>query len=475
MWLQVALLMSYLLLGSQGQERATFPRTNDRHGRCQYTFSVASPTEASCPTAGGGPEVEALKSRLMLLEALVSRLVGGEVGAVGAMPDPGLQEAYTQLMGEKTQLQREKERLDRQVQELQRRVEEQRLETERLLARPCQQPQPPSSSRQDQRPVSGSNILSRLVLGTGGQSDTGVVRDPAWQSGSPGYQELKAEVTEVPAPPQILEGSQGSTGCGELVYVGEPKTHRKADSFAGKYGVWMQDPEAVAPYGPKMLWRIDTVGTEVRQLFGYEDLDQLSRGFPTKVLLLPEPVESTGATMYRGSLYYQRRRSRTLLRYDLATESIASRRDLPHAGYHGQDPYSWGGYTDIDLAVDEQGLWAIYSTSKAKGAIVVSQLDPNSLEVKRSWETKIRKNTVANAFMICGRLYTVASYSAPNTTINYMFDTATGQSKGVSLPFRNRYGYNSMVDYNPAQRKLYSWDKFHMVTYDVRLGKPGAN
>ncbi|XP_061095522.1 myocilin isoform X1 [Conger conger] len=472
MWLQVAVCLSCLLLGGQGQERAAFYRSNDRNSRCQYTFTVASPAESSCPTAVGGAEMDSLKSRLTLLESLVSRLVGGDAGAVGAVPDAGLQEAYTQAMGENSQLQRDKERLDRQVQELQRRVEEQRQETERLLARPCQAP---SAALQDQRPASGSNILSHLVSGNRGQSETVGARDPAWQHGSPGYQELKAEVTEVPAPKQIQESSQENTGCGELVSIGEPVSHRRAEGIAGKYGVWMQDPEAVAPYGTQMLWRINTVGTEVRELFGYEDMDQLSLGFPTKVLLLPEPVESTGATMYRGSLYYQRRRSRTLLRYDLATESIASRRDLPHAGFHGQFPYSWGGYTDIDLAVDEQGLWAIYSTNKAKGAIVASQLDPNSLEVKKSWETNIRKNTVANAFMICGRLYTVASYSSPNTTVNYMFDTATSESKSVAVPLRNRYRYNSMVDYNRVQRKLFAWDNFHMVSYDVRLGKPEAN
>lgn len=95
--------------------------------------------------------MEALKSRLTVLESLVSRLAGGAAGAVRAAPDSGLQEAYTRVMGEKSQLQRDRERLDRQVQELQRRVEEQRQETERLLARPCQTP---SAALQDQRPAS---------------------------------------------------------------------------------------------------------------------------------------------------------------------------------------------------------------------------------------------------------------------------------------------------------------------------------
>lgn len=31
-----------------------------------------------------------------------------------------------------------------------------------------------------------------------------------------------------------------------------------------------------------MLWRIDAIGAEVKQMFGYEDLEQLSKGFPSK-------------------------------------------------------------------------------------------------------------------------------------------------------------------------------------------------
>ncbi|KAG7260451.1 hypothetical protein CRUP_008802 [Coryphaenoides rupestris] len=274
------------------------------------------------------------------------------------------------------------------------------------------------------------------------QGNTGGLRDPAWEFSGPGFQEMKAEVTEVPAPLP-----EDTAGCGQLLSVGEPLIHRKADTIAGKYGVWMQDPDAVSTYGPNMVWRIDTVGSDV--------------------LLLPEAVESTGAALYRGSLYYQRRRSRTIVRYDLSSESIAARRDLPHAGFHGQFPYSWGGYTDIDLAVDESGLWAVYSTSKAKGAIVISKLDPDSLEVKRSWQTSIRKNSVANAFIICGKMYTVASYTSPNTTVNYVYDTASGQSKAVAIPFKNKFRYNSMIDYNPAQKKLLAWDNFHMISYDA--------
>uniref|UniRef100_A0A3B3TN27 Myocilin n=1 Tax=Poecilia latipinna TaxID=48699 RepID=A0A3B3TN27_9TELE len=439
--------------------QASLSRSNDPNGRCVYSFTVVSPQESSCPGGNAKSEMDEVLTRLTLLEALVSRLTAREERGTTSggvrHSEENLHEAYAQVTRERNQLQQDQKRLNAQVQKLQGTVAELNREAERLRQRPCEQTHTSGGTRHENRPLRGMLFLELETYG-----NVFVV-------------EMKAKVKELPASHLLPEGIQRAS-CGELLSVGDPVLHRKADAITGKYGVWLQDPDPQGPYYTnKTVWRIDSIGREIRQLFVYEDMDQFSKGFPMKVLVLPEPVESTGATVYRGSLYYQRRRSRTLLRYNLTSESLASRLDLPHAGFHGQHPYSWGGYTDIDLAADEQGLWVIYSTGKAKGAIVISQLDPASLEVRRSWETKIRKNSVGNAFMVCGRLYTVASYTTPNTTINYMFDTATSEGQAVAVPFVNKYRYNSMVDYNHAQRKLYAWDNFHMVTYDVRLGWAG--
>uniref|UniRef100_A0A665V1N1 Myocilin n=1 Tax=Echeneis naucrates TaxID=173247 RepID=A0A665V1N1_ECHNA len=454
MRLQASLLcLSCLILSSQSQveEKGSLRRSNDPTGRCHYTFTVASPVESSCPESSMKPENEGVLPRLTLLESMVSRLIaGGDGGSgrqMGSKGEEPLQEAYAQVTSERNQLQQDKDRLTRQIQDLQKRLGELSQEAENLRQTPCKQTHTSGAGQRENRPAG---------------ADSNLVAPSNWPS------------CGVMLHFNAFQWNPFFLGCGELLSVGDPVMHKKADSITGKYGVWLQDPEPRGPhYTNKTVWRIDAVGKDVRQLFAYEDMDQFSRGFPMKVLILPEPVESTGATMYRGSLYYQRKRSRSLIRYDLASESLATRLELPHAGFHGQYPYSWGGYTDIDLAVDEQGLWAIYSTSKAKGAIVISQLDPKSLEVKKSWETNIRKNTVANAFMVCGRLYTVASYTAPNTTVNFMFDTATSTGRAVAVPFKNKYRYNSMMDYNHAQRKLYAWDNFHMVTYNIRLGRAG--
>ncbi|KAK2859954.1 hypothetical protein Q7C36_004120 [Tachysurus vachellii] len=87
--------------------------------------------------------------------------------------------------------------------------------------------------------------------------------------------------------------------------------------------MWFQDPESPgALYGPDTVLGIDTVSSDVRELYAYENLEQLACGYPTKVLLLPESMGSTGATVYHGSLYYRSRQSPTLLRYDLVAENI---------------------------------------------------------------------------------------------------------------------------------------------------------
>ncbi|ELK27773.1 Myocilin [Myotis davidii] len=269
--------------------------------------------------------------------------------------------------------------------------------------------------------------------------------------------------------PDVPPGSR--EGCGELVWVGEPVTLRTAETITGKYGVWMRDPKPVYPYTQETTWRIDTVGTGIRQVFEYSLLSQFLQGYPSKVHVLPRPLESTGAVVYGGSLYFQAAESRTVVRYELTTETVKAEKDIPGAGYHGQFPYSWGGYTDMDLAVDESGLWVIYSTEEAKGAIVLSRLNPESLEREQTWETNIRKQSVANAFVICGTLYTVSSYSSPDATVNFAYDTGTGSSKALAIPFKNRYKYSSMIDYNPLGKKLFAWDNFNMVTYDVRLSE----
>ncbi|NXB84893.1 MYOC protein, partial [Vidua chalybeata] len=459
------LLWGSVALGGRA-DTAFLRRAHDSSGHCTYSFTVASPVEAACPEAAGG--VPELRAELAALAARLSRLESRERAVGGSGPrgaEPGAARDPQQVAAAS------------------------RLEAaERSQMCPAAVgggtgllPNASACLRAAARHGAPRGRQEQAGGEGGWLSPAHAVPDPAaaprWEPQPLSYQELQSERTEVPVSRLLEEtalgrpGKEDSAGCGQLVWVGEPVVFGRADSIAGKYGVWMKDPEPVPPFTRDNTWRVDTVGTEVRQLFQYEEAEQLARGYPAKVHILPRPLESTGAVIYRGGLFFQPRQSRSVARYDLRGETITAEREIPGAGYHGQYPYSWGGYTDIDLAVDETGLWVIYSTEKARGAIVLSKLDPETLEIRRTWETNIRKRGVANSFLICGTLYTVSSYSAPNATINFAYDTATGSSRALSIPFENRFRYLSMLDYNPAERRLFAWDSFNMVTYPVRLSR----
>ncbi|XP_006142421.2 myocilin [Tupaia chinensis] len=486
----VQLLLLACLVWDVGAMTAKLRKANDRSGRCQYTFSVASPTESSCPEQGQATsaiqdlqrdsstqraDLEATKARLSALENLLHRLTMGQAAGpqesqAGLQRELGalrgereqletqareLEAAHSNLLRDKSILEEQKRQLQQENEDLARRLESTSQEVARLRRGQCPQTQDPS---RDVPP--GSREVAK------------------WNLDTLAFQELKSELTEVPASHILKESSSGhprteggDSGCGELVWVGEPVTVRTAETITGKYGVWMRDPKPTYPYTQETTWRVDTVGTDIRQVFEYSLISQFTQGYPSKVHVLPRPLESTGAVVYKGSFYFQGAASRMVIRYELSTETVKAEKEIPGAGYHGQFPYSWGGYTDIDLAVDETDLWVIYSTEEAKGAIVLSRLNPENLELEQTWETNIRKQSVANAFVICGTLYTVSSYSSANATINFAYDTGTSSSKALSIPFRNRYRYSSMIDYNPLLKQLFAWDNFNMVTYNVRLSK----
>ncbi|KAG8555851.1 hypothetical protein GDO81_017838 [Engystomops pustulosus] len=499
------IMLSLMFCVTQGSPQLR--RANDRQGQCTYTFTVPSPREGTCTEPGEAmtaireqqrenaavkQETDALKIRVSLLEKVVNKLLGGEAGQSTSSPQSftdtqfelqrlklekdewesqrgSLELAYSDLLKEKSSLEEEKQRLTERLEKVQQKQCPQAAETPRNRDQPI-----PSRQESSSTGSHGGAGRPSAVHGKGGPSELS-----RWGADEVGYQELKSELTALPASRMFPESHSaspstermGTNECGELTWIGEPTTYRKADNIAGKYGVWMRDPEPASPFTLDTIWRINTVGADIRQVFEYENLDQLVKGYPTKVYVMPRSMESNGAVVYKGSLYYIRKKSRILVKYDFKTETVAIQKELVDAGFHGKYPYSWGGYTDIDLAVDEMGLWVIYSTENAKGSIVVSKLDPKTLEVKQSWNSTIRKQSVANAFMLCGTLYTVGSYSSPTTTVNFAFDTHTGVQKQTSIPFQNLYGYASMVDYNPTEKKLYGWDNYNMVTYDVRLSK----
>ena len=60
-------------------------------------------------------------------------------------------------------------------------------------------------------------------------------------------------------------------------------------------------------------------------------------------------------------------------------------------------------------------------------------------------------SSMGNAFVACGVIYCIDSYSG-KTTINFAYDTKTEKQWKPNIQFTNQYNYNFMVAYNPRER-----------------------
>lgn len=208
----------------------------------------------------------------------------------------------------------------------------------------------------------------------------------------------------------------------------------------------------------------------------YSSKEDFIAGRPTTTYKLPHRVDGTGFVVYDGALFFNKERTRNIVKFDLRTRIKSGEAIIANANYHDTSPYRWGGKSDIDLAVDENGLWVIYATEQNNGRIVVSQLNPYTLRVEGSWDTTYDKRSASNAFMICGILYVVKSVyedddnEALGNKIDYMYNTEKSRETHLSIPFPNSYQYIAAVDYNPRDNLLYVWNNYHVVIYSLDFG-----
>ncbi|XP_069837591.1 adhesion G protein-coupled receptor L2 isoform X3 [Dendropsophus ebraccatus] len=238
-----------------------------------------------------------------------------------------------------------------------------------------------------------------------------------------------------------------------------------------KAGAWCKDPLQAADkiyFMPWTPYRTDT-------LIEYASLQDFQNGRQTTTYKLPNRVDGTGFVVYDGAVFFNKERTRNIVKFDLRTRIKSGEAIINYANYHDTSPYRWGGKTDIDLAVDENGLWVIYATEQNNGMIVISQLNPYTLRFEATFETAYDKRAASNAFMICGVLYVVRSVYQDNESetgknaIDYIFNTKLNRGESVDIPFPNQYQYIAAVDYNPRDNQLYVWNNNFILRYSLEF------
>ncbi|XP_061485933.1 olfactomedin-4 isoform X2 [Rhineura floridana] len=260
----------------------------------------------------------------------------------------------------------------------------------------------------------------------------------------------------------------GSCSHGGIVNISQPYVIQlNWRGFAHKYGVWGRYTSPLNPN--KEFYWVAPLNTDGRYLEyyrlhdSYDDLLLFRYSNQFRI----QYGEGSGAVVYNNNMYFNAHGSRDMSKLDLSTNNVVLRKPLPDAAFNNRFSYAGVSWQDLDFAVDENGLWIIYSTEARTGNIVISRLNETTLDVLNTWETRQYKPSVSNAFIVCGVLYATRPVNTRKEEIFYSYDTNTGREGRTSIIVDKMLETIQSINYSPIDRKLYVYNDGYLVRYDL--------
>ncbi|KAL3062117.1 hypothetical protein OYC64_010097 [Pagothenia borchgrevinki] len=260
---------------------------------------------------------------------------------------------------------------------------------------------------------------------------------------------------------------------GKTIISGSWGKQAQRDSEGQKNSFWVQ------PLLKSHIW-----GNTVRVYQTYEDFMASTEHKDFTVapsFTHANTIDGPSAILYGEALYYHCYRSADVCRYDLNSNSV-KRVTLPGTGvgFNNKFPYCYyncRANSDIEVEADETGLWALYATVGNHGNLVVSRLlwdsKAETLNVSQTWETRIFKKAVSNAFMVCGVLYATRYVDDYREEVFYAFDTATGrEDNSLSLPLEKVVKGVASLSYNPTNKQIYMYNDGYLLAYQASFSTP---
>lgn len=263
--------------------------------------------------------------------------------------------------------------------------------------------------------------------------------------------------------------------------VGKPYFKRDSGHMRG---TWMRDAAPPSDVSSRLQW--NTYGSQGRLVYQFSSEGSMIKNSTDATYNLRNiPFEGTGHVVYRHALYYQKKGSWKIVRYDfrLATTTTVNYVHHRDADYQGTEKL----YKDLpgamDFAVDETGLWLIYANHKDPAGreemgyadwandnvFFLAKLDPYTLDQMKVFKLKVPMNYRGNGFMVCGTLYIVRHSDRRRTSIAWTYDAYTEKESHPKIGFSNPYGKTAQLAYDPKTHKILGWDSGKLVLYPLLI------
>ncbi|KAM3870024.1 olfactomedin-4-like [Diretmus argenteus] len=284
---------------------------------------------------------------------------------------------------------------------------------------------------------------------------------------------------------QPTQPAHGFCPHGNFLNVTGPRIST-AGEYPGsyKFGAWGRDPKPAAGkenwYWLVLLTASNIYGNYVRL---YSSLSSLIVGVsvPGNVQIhtsnpTTNTIQGPNVVLYGEALYYGCYNRYAVCRFNLTTKSVTSVELPSGTKFNSVGNYchldACYGYTDLDLATDESGVWVIYTTSQNFGNLVVSRVGGGEQPtLNQTWSTSLYKRAATNSFVACGVLYATRYVSKDVEEIFYSFDMATGVERfDVAVQIQKMSANIQSLNYSPVDQMLYVYSDSQMVSYKVLFG-----
>ncbi|XP_028853675.1 olfactomedin-like protein 3A [Denticeps clupeoides] len=238
--------------------------------------------------------------------------------------------------------------------------------------------------------------------------------------------------------------------------------------------------------GAKGMWTKD-MGSGSGKIYIFNDVDGDTffefasvRDFSTSqgteratATKLPSAWHGTGHAVYNGHVYYIKQgEEMRVMKYDLRNGSVVDSSVFPVKDQISV--YGLSSDTYVDLAVDEEGLWAIFASRENERHISLAKMDTDTLAIEQIWDTPCQRENAEAAFVICGTVYVVYNTKLPSRSrVQCVFDVSdmVTSDDAPLVYFPKRYGSHSSLKYSPMEQLIYAWDDGYQILYKLLMKK----
>ncbi|XP_067292830.1 olfactomedin-4-like [Pseudorasbora parva] len=275
--------------------------------------------------------------------------------------------------------------------------------------------------------------------------------------------------------------SPGHCGLGRMVNVSSPRTYSlTVYGTSYTFGAWGRDANP-APGDENKYWLVvlsssNVYGNFIRQ---YNTLSTFILGIgPTDTYIsssnpTTNTIQGPNMVMYGNALYYNCYNTYSVCQFNMTTRSVSTVALPSDAGYNNKFPFAHlgaaYGYTDMDFATDESGVYVIYTTTSNFGNVIISKVETSNPPVlNQTWSTSLHKRTVTNTFMVCGVLYATRYLDKEIEEIFYSYDTKTNKERyDLRIHIKKMQTNIKYMNYNPKDHLLYVYSDAYIVTYET--------